>query len=309
MTRRIALKIDVDTLRGTREGVPRLLHLFQSVGARATFLFSLGPDQTGRAIRRAFRPGFFSKVRRTSVLRHYGLKTLLYGTLLPAPHIGKRARAPMQAVANAGFEVGVHVYNHTRWQANVSRAREDSTRREMELACQTFEDIFQRKPQVHGAAGWQISAQVPALEEKMGFRYASDTRGTGAFLPVVEGKVIRVPQIPTSLPTLDELLGLEALGDTSPFDHLLQLSQSRAVTNEVYTAHAELEGGEFLGEFEHLLRTWKSEGVELIDLATMAAQLDLNGLPRCPIVAGCVEGRSGELAVQGTQVLDARFPA
>ena len=46
----------------------------------ATFLFSMGPDHTGRAPKRIFRPGFMKKVRRTSVRSNYGLKTLLYGT-------------------------------------------------------------------------------------------------------------------------------------------------------------------------------------------------------------------------------------
>ncbi|MDE2093342.1 MAG: 4-deoxy-4-formamido-L-arabinose-phosphoundecaprenol deformylase, partial [Burkholderiales bacterium] len=78
----LCLKIDVDTWRGTREGVPALARLLERVGAPASFLFSLGPDHTGRAIRRALRPGFFGKVARTSVLEHYGVRTLLYGTLL-----------------------------------------------------------------------------------------------------------------------------------------------------------------------------------------------------------------------------------
>ena len=66
----------MDTDRGTLEGVPRLAGLFERLDVRATFLFSLGPDQTGRAVKRAFRRGFMGKVRRTSVLKHYGLKTL-----------------------------------------------------------------------------------------------------------------------------------------------------------------------------------------------------------------------------------------
>ena len=98
----LALKIDVDTLRGTREGVPALLDALQAAGADATFLFSLGPDHTGRALRRVFRPGFFSKVARTSVLEHYGLRTLLYGTLLPGPDIVREAGAIMRRVRDAG---------------------------------------------------------------------------------------------------------------------------------------------------------------------------------------------------------------
>ncbi|MHB8494509.1 MAG: 4-deoxy-4-formamido-L-arabinose-phosphoundecaprenol deformylase, partial [Casimicrobiaceae bacterium] len=56
---RLGLKVDVDTLRGTREGVPRLVEILARHGVAATFLFSLGPDHTGRAIKRIFRAGFF----------------------------------------------------------------------------------------------------------------------------------------------------------------------------------------------------------------------------------------------------------
>lgn len=51
----IVLKVDVDTLRGTQIGVPQLSALFQRYQAHATFLFSLGKDHTGRAIKRIFR--------------------------------------------------------------------------------------------------------------------------------------------------------------------------------------------------------------------------------------------------------------
>ena len=182
----VALKIDVDTYRGTREGAQRLAALLERLKVRATFLFSLGPDHTGRAIRRVFRRGFMGKVKRTSVLEHYGLKTLLYGVLLPGPRIGARCRAEMRAIAAAGFEVGVHTWDHTRWQDYVARADEPWTRRELTLAHEEFAAVFGHAPLVHGAAGWQMNPYVPALERELGFRYASDTRGTGPFLPTQE---------------------------------------------------------------------------------------------------------------------------
>ena len=88
---KIALKVDVDTLRGTREGTPNLGRAFDKLDLKATFLFSLGPDHTGWALKRVFRPGFLKKVSRTSVVEHYGIKTLLYGVLLPGPDIGRMA--------------------------------------------------------------------------------------------------------------------------------------------------------------------------------------------------------------------------
>jgi peptidoglycan/xylan/chitin deacetylase (PgdA/CDA1 family) len=296
----IALKVDVDTFRGTREGAMRLADLLERLGVRATFLFSVGPDHTGRAIRRAFRPGFLGKVKRTSVLEHYGLRTLLYGVLLPGPHIGRRARGPMQDIARRGFEVGVHTWDHVRWQDGVAGAGEEWTRRELTRARDEFMEIFGRAPLVHGAAGWQMNRYVPVLQQELGFRYASDTRGRGPFLPQLAHGRASVPQLPTTLPTFDELIGRADLAGADPVDHLLALTDAPGIREHVFTLHAELEGGKYLPSFERLLRAWRERSSQLTDLATYAAMLDVRNLPRCAIVGGTVAGRSGTLAVQAS---------
>jgi undecaprenyl phosphate-alpha-L-ara4FN deformylase len=293
----IALKIDFDTYRGTREGVPRLAAALERAGARATFLFSLGPDHTGRAIKRVFRRGFLGKVRRTSVTQHYGVKTLLYGVILPGPHIGRRCAEVMREAARRGFEVGVHTYDHIKWQDGVASAGEPWTRRQLVLARDEFARVFDRAPEAHGAAGWQLNGSVPRLERELGFRYASDTRGVSPFVPVVDGSEVPVPQLPTTLPTLDELIGREDLGGADPIEHLLTLTEDGR--DQVFTLHAELEGGRYLAGFERLLAAWRARGFELTDLRAYAARLDPARLPRCPIIAGTVAGRSGTLAVQG----------
>ena len=280
----IALKIDVDTYRGTREGVPRLAAALERAGARATFLFSLGPDHTGRAIKRVFRRGFLGKVRRTSVTQHYGVRTLLYGVLLPGPHIGRRCAEVMREISRRGFEVGVHTYDHIKWQDGVARASEPWTRRQLVLAREVFMRVFERPPQAHGAAGWQVNDSVPGLERELGFRYASDCRGKSPFVPVVAGREILVPQLPTTLPTLDELIGRDDLAGVDPVDHLLALTQDGA--DHVFTLHAELEGGAYLEGFERLLNAWRARGFDLTDLQTYARKLELAALPRCEIVAG-----------------------
>jgi undecaprenyl phosphate-alpha-L-ara4FN deformylase len=293
----IALKIDVDTYRGTREGAVRLAELLERLDVRASFLFSLGPDHTGRAIRRIFRPGFFGKVQRTSVLEHYGLKTLLYGVLLPGPHIGRRCREQMRGILRRGFETGVHTWDHVRWQDGVARASESWTRRELTLARDQYIEVFGEPPRVHGAAGWQMNAYVPALERELCFQYASDTRGSSPFMPQTPGGA--VPQLPTTLPTFDELIGRADLRGADPVEHLLAVTEARAARDEVFTLHAELEGGKYLPDFERLLRGWRARGRRLTDLGSYAGQLSVAALPRAGIIDGMVPGRSGTLATQG----------
>jgi peptidoglycan/xylan/chitin deacetylase (PgdA/CDA1 family) len=299
----IALKIDVDTYRGTRLGVPRLVELLKRYEAGATFLFSLGPDHTGRAIKRVLRRGFLEKVRRTSVVSNYGFRTLLYGTALPAPDIGRRCAAVLRSVRDAGFEVGVHAWDHVKWQDRVGRANAQWTRQQMKLAWERFCEIFSEEPKVHGAAGWQMNRHAYRLTQLMGFGYSSDTRGTHPFVPVYNAELVACPQLPTTLPTLDELLGTDGLNARNVAERVLELSWNAPATGHVYTLHAELEGMKLAPVFETLLERWRAAGVRLLSLAEYFDALPDKNLPRHEVASGEVPGRAGQLSVQGPEFL------
>lgn len=298
----IALKVDVDTWRGTREGLPALIDALKQVRAGASFLFSLGPDHTGRAIFRVFRPGFLSKVSRTSVVEHYGVRTLLYGTLLPGPDIGLREAGLMRRVQAEGFEVGVHCWDHVTWQDHVLQRDAKFAFGQMKLAHQRFEQVFGFAPRTHGAAGWQFNAHAAQAQNQLGFSLASDTRGTHPFIPVNEaGEPIGPMQLPTTLPTLDELIGVGDITINNVHEHLLALTAG-ASGDHVYTLHAELEGMKLRPVFERLLAGWQKQGHSLVSLETMANNLISERLPKHRIVQAEVAGRSGVLATQGPRV-------
>ena len=299
----LALKIDVDTLRGTREGVPNLVEMLRKHGAGATFFFSVGPDRTGRAIRRVFRPGFVRKVQRTSVVQHYGVKTLLYGTLLPGPDIGRRAGDVMRHVRDEGFEVGLHSFDHTRWQDGVGNADAEWTTRQMQLACERFSGIFNEPPRAHAAAGWQMSLHAMRLTQTLGFDYCSDGRGSHPHLPVWNAELIRCPQLPTTLPTLDELIGTEGVTPENVAERLLAETAALSEYGHVFTLHAELEGMRLAPVLEQLLGGWKAQGYVLASMRTMYERLQPLALPRHEVGLGSVPGRSGTLLVQREEFL------
>lgn len=301
--RPLALKVDVDTYRGTLEGVPRLVELLNKHGAQATFLFSLGPDHTGRAIKRALRKGFLGKVKRTSVVEHYGVRTLLYGTVLPGPDIGRRCADQLRSVAAGGFETGIHTWDHVKWQDGVEHASEAWTLDQMRRAVDRYSQIFGAPALAHGAAGWQMNRHAMRLTQRLGFDYCSDVRGSFPFYPVQNAEIIGCPQLPTTLPTLDELIGIAGVDSTNVADRLLTLTADPATPAHVFTLHAELEGMRLAPVFERLLEGWRAQAYELVAMRTIFDGLDLTALPRCEVLRAEIPGRSGTLMVQGPAFL------
>lgn len=307
----LTLKIDVDTYRGTREGVPNLVRLLRKHEANATFLFSLGPDHTGWALRRALRPGFFQKVSRTSVVEHYGVKTLMYGVLLPGPDIGKECAAEMCSVRDAGFECGIHTWDHVLWQDNVRKRDATWTQHQMKQSFDRFMHIFGAAPQTHGAAGWQMNGHAFEQLDAFGFRYASDERATlnengsladphcGPHRLRINGKTLSCIQLPTTLPTLDEMLGRTINGKevslSNIADTILQLTTMQR--DHVFTLHAELEGQKLAPIFEQLLTGWKKQGYRLTSMEEHYQHVKDLALPAYPMQWGQLPGRSGELVV------------
>jgi peptidoglycan/xylan/chitin deacetylase (PgdA/CDA1 family) len=298
-TPRLAFKVDVDTERGTREGVPALARSLEAAAAPATFLFSLGPDNTGRALKRVLRPGFLKKVGRTNVVGTYGLRTLGNGVLWPGPRIARRHGDLLRGVRDAGFEVGIHCWDHIRWQDGLARMSAAQAAAEFEKARAAFRDVFGGDARCAGAAGWQANAHSLAAYDAAGLRWASDARGSTPFRPRCEGRVFETPQIPTTLPTLDELLGLPEHPEAGLVDEYLGWLRGDALN--VLTIHAEIEGMGHRPWFETLLAALHGAGVRFVALADEAEALhaDPAALPVEELAVGRVPGRSGTLAVQG----------
>lgn len=293
-------KVDVDTDRGTRLGVPQLLQLFKKHQVPASFFFSLGPDNTGKQIRRLFQPGFFKKVSRTNVLKLYGLKTLLYGTLLKAPQIAKNHANLLQKVYIEGFEAGLHCYDHFEWQDYLQDMTEQEVLEEYQKGIALFKSVFGTLPAGTAAPGWQTNAYSLQVYDDLDLLYSSDTRGFMPFFPSIEGQSFRTLQLPTTLPTLDELLGQPHHPEASINDHYLDLLQEEYPN--IHTIHAEIEGMGKQYLLEELILKLKARNVEFLTLETYAKRClqHSEDIPFCQLVQKPFEGRAGLLACQGS---------
>jgi len=289
----LALRIDVDTLRGTLEGVPRLLEMLDRHDVRASFFFSVGPDNMGRHLLRLLDPRFAWKMLRSRAASLYGWDILLAGTLWPGRQIAVEAGHVISAADRNGHEVGLHAWDHHRWQVRADRMTEDELREETGRGFEALASVLGRAPICSAAAGWVSNARSLAAKESFGFRYNSDCRGHCLFVPVVDGRTCTV-QVPTTLPTFDEMIGSGGTTVENYNERLLALIRPERLN--VLTIHAEVEGIVHADLFADFLGQCRTRFVNIVPLGRLLESAV--PIPQGVIVPGRVAGRAGTLAWQ-----------
>ena len=299
MSLRLALKIDVDTYRGLAEGVPRLVEFLHSHGVPAAFFVTVGPDVSGWAVTRAFKPGFMKKMQRTSALSVYGVRTVLSGTLLPARPMLPSFAKKLYTAQYRGFEISPHGYNHIRWHDQAAGWTEAEAREELKQAFDVYTKVLATRPLSFAAPGWQAGAGTWKAMESLDLLYHSDTRGISPYFPVINGERLKTLEIPTTLPTWDEMLAWDGVEPDVLGEKTRELLHPDRVN--VWTIHAEFEGGAYFENFQEIIRSLQEDvNPNWIFLQEYAKELlrDKQNVPACEIRQGTVPGRAGTVTCQ-----------
>jgi len=291
---RIGLRVDVDTFRGTKVGVPSLLRVLRAHGIKATFFFSVGPDNMGRHLWRMARPRFLGKMLRTKATRLYGWDILLRGTLWPGPLIGAKLGDVIRAAADAGHEIGLHAWDHHAWQTRLDRMTGEDISKELARGVEMLGGILGRPPTCSAAPAWKCNEHVLLAKERFAFIYNSDCRGASIFRPVVNGSVLGQPQIPADCPTYDEVVGRDGVGVETFNEYLL--SQLKSEGLNVLTIHAEVEGIALASMFEEFVSLASSRGAEIGPLGNLLP--DVGSIPPGRMLPQEIPGREGWVACQ-----------
>lgn len=291
----LGLRVDVDTYRGTRKGVPNLLKLLRLHKIKASFFFCVGPDNMGRHIFRLVKPNFLKKMLRSKAPNLYGWDILFKGTILPGPVIGKKCADIIHRAFLEGHETGLHAWDHYQWQTHILKMSRQQIMDGLVKGCESLEAITGNPPACSASPGWVCNDEVLDIKENFSFAYNSDTRGTHIFFPILgQTNRIGLPQIPVTLPTYDEIIGRNGLTHGNYNQYLLSLIKPGQLN--VLTIHAEAEGIYCRELFADFIKQAVARNICILPLGAL-----LNKFPpkaQCPIVQREITGREGKVAIQ-----------
>lgn len=300
---RVVLKVDVDTRVGLLDGVRRLADLFGELGLAASFFIAMGPDHSGRALKRLFRPGFLQKQMHSGAAGAYGPITMLYGLLLPGPIIAQAAPGLINRLIDEGHEVGLHGWDHVFWHDRMRYLPKERVARELEQAASLFQRITGMAPASFASPGWQISADGLEALCALGISHVSCARGSHPFRPRVKGRALPLVELPTTMPTMDEALSLPGVNADNVGRWLA--GQVKPGCLNVFTMHAEVEGRGMLPPFREFLELLQRQGAQFPRLLDAALEAVQAGLPSEEIVWGDWPQRAYQVAVQSTALAPA----
>jgi undecaprenyl phosphate-alpha-L-ara4FN deformylase len=276
----LALKVDIDTFKGFKDGLPTLLKTLGERGLKASFFVTFGPDRSGLAIIQMLRPRFFMKMLKSNAPGTYGIETALYGTLLRAPMIASAYPDSVRQIAELGHEVACHAWDHRLWQDWLILMGKKSIHEWFKKMVSAYIDATGVAPAAFGAPGWIMNTL--ALKETVGwgFKYLSCTRARVPFIFEETGLL----EIPSNLPCIEEV-GTDAV--------LSALEQNaRSNIPQVLPVHTEIEGGAFKRDFELILDKALGLGYSIRKLCDVAETLERSSLQIRPLRKALLPGRA-----------------
>jgi peptidoglycan/xylan/chitin deacetylase (PgdA/CDA1 family) len=210
----------------------------------------------------------------------YGLKTALYGTILPAPVIGAGFPDMVRSLNDLGHEVACHAWDHRVWQDWLFLMGQKSIHSWFEKMIDSYKSITGRKPSGFGAPGWRMDRRALKTAGEYGFDYLSCTRAREPFI-FEENDLV---EIPSNLPCIEE----------AGVNGVVKALESRAqsLVPQVLPVHTEVEGGFYCKSFEQILDKAQSSGYIVKRLVDVAFSIDKSSLVKRTLKQGLIPGRA-----------------
>jgi hypothetical protein len=265
--------------------------LFSEFQVRASFFFPLGLDCPGRYPSRAW-----------ASRAYLPWQDLLRGGILPARDFGSESRRLFELARKDGHDVGLVGVSPFAWAEKMAIADSDWVGSQFAAIDTAVEEWCPNDRGGLASMGWQVH---PALIEGLvpeRAAYSSVCRGKMPFYPVLQGKRSAIPEIPTTLPTVQELLLCPEVTLQNVHEYLYAESCHVLPAGHVFTLFADREGIAGITLMEKLLTMWKGQDGSVRALGDVLREVNVDSLPHHQVGWGRFAGARGYMATQSLPV-------
>lgn len=181
--RTFTLRVDVESQKGIKEGLPKILDLLKKHRLHASFYLTMGGES-----------GFFDIIRYRKRLpgersiKVFSTPEKIRMLLFPKDFVGKNRRI-LERILSEGHELGIHGWKHRRWSRGLT---EKIAEKDLDLAISRYKKLFNRIPRTFSAPAFNINKGIIRILDKKGFKVISDLDGKKPF-KVKGTKIINVP--------------------------------------------------------------------------------------------------------------------
>jgi len=183
MKKIFTLRIDLESNKGIKKGLPKLLDLLKKYNIKASFYLVMGGESNIFELLK-YRKKLTSSNER--ILKLWSLKEKLRMALFPKDFV-KENKKILRRILEEGHELGLHGWKHRAWARGLYKI---NIKEHIIKSKRKYEKIFQKEPISFSAPGFNINNKVLKALEENGILFISDFPGES---PKFYGKIKNVP--------------------------------------------------------------------------------------------------------------------
>lgn len=220
MKKEFVLRVDIESDKGLREGIPKLLDLLKKYNIKASFYLVMGGESTLFDLLR-YRGKMKSSMERT--IRVWSLADKIRMALFPRDFV-KINLPVLRRILNEGHELGIHGWKHRAWTRGLDKI---NIAQHLKFAIDRYSNLFGRRPLSFCAPGFNTNQEVLRVLEKESIKVISDfpDRGVKRY-----GKLLNVPvnvHGPKNTPIIEYLVS-KGLTDAQIYEQIIsQIRQNK----------------------------------------------------------------------------------
>lgn len=167
MKKEFAIRIDLESQRGIRDGLPRILKLFKKHNVKGSFYLTMGGESN---IFEILKNRGKLKTAGTRKIKLWTIKDKLRMVLMPTDFV-KKNKVLLKRIINEEHELGLHGWKHLEWTRNLD---EVDVEKRLNQMIYRYKRYFGTYPRSWTSPGFNINKRVLLKLKKKGITHISD---------------------------------------------------------------------------------------------------------------------------------------